>query len=144
MDMPLVPSKASPGDDCRMKARGWPKYRPLPTISLYSLMPVALVSTHPELVGINRLRLVMTPSRQRKAWFVPERVAEVPTIHAWSLRALEKELFVGLSSVPRSSMRRLVGSVLLLVGSFHAPLDEVTRKACCGNQVLVTPVQPVA
>ena len=88
MDRPLVPSKARPREARRMKARGWPWYRPLPTISLYSLMPVAFVKTQPEPASIRSFRLLMTPSCQRNAWFVPERVEDVPTIQAPSLRAL--------------------------------------------------------
>ena len=55
----------------------------------------------------------MTPSRQRKAWFVPELVVEVPTTQERSLMALASELFVRLSNAPKSRISRLVGSVLL-------------------------------
>ena len=87
MDMPLVPSSASPGDARRMKARGRPLYSPLPTISLYSLMPVALVRTQPVPGAIRWLRLVMTPFRHKNAWLVFNEVVDVPTIQANSLMA---------------------------------------------------------
>ena len=137
----LVPSTDSAGMPSRMNARIWPLWRPEPTMMFCALMPVAFVSTQPEPGSIKSLRLVMTPSRQRNAWLVRERVEEVPTIHDWLLMALAQESFVGLSRAPRSCIRRLTPTELVS-GTFHSPLEEVTSIACSGTQLLVTVLFP--